>query len=163
MFASKPVVREQTAQDFQIRVPEEIPGVDSPQFRDISQATLAESAEVVGVCVNGLARAYPLSRLKKVNQHIVNDLIDGRPVSITYCDLADRVRVLTWKHHGYRIPLSVGGLDENRQLLLLFGDGERFRQDTRELPLEDYPFVRVTLGDWSARHPRSLVFVRAAP
>lgn len=161
MLAPRPAVRPAAPQDFQIRVLADVPGVDIPKFKDVSKAAISAQAEVVGICVNGLARAYPLSLLKRVDYHIVNDLLDGKPLSITHCNLADRVRVLTWKHRGYRIPLSVGGLDENRQLLLVFGDGERFRQDSKSLPLDDHPFSRMTLGEWASRHPRSLVFVGA--
>lgn len=161
-LASRPVVRAAAPQDFQIRVLTDVPGVDFPRFDNISKVAFSAQAEVVGVDVNGLARAYPLSLLKSVDNHIVNDLLDGKPLSITYCNLADRVRVLTWNHRGYRIPLSVGGLDENRQMLLVFGDEERFRQDSKSLPLDDHPFARMTLGEWSSRHPRSLVFVGAA-
>ena len=135
-----------------------MPGVRTPRFTELAEAGLSSQVEVVGVSVNGVCRAYPVPLLSIVDSHIVNDLIDGTPVSVTYCDLADQVRVLTSKKHGDRIPLSVGGLDENHQLLFLFGD-ERYRQQSKKLPLDDYPFLRVTLGEWSSLHPDTLVYV----
>ena len=133
-------------------------GVKRPKFKKPADAGFSENAEVIGICVNGVYRAYPIKLLSVVDLHIVNDVFDGVPVSVTYCDRADQVRVLTWTNRDHAIPLDVGGLDENGHLLYLFG-GNRYPQTCEELPLEDYPFERTGMGHWTSRHPNTLVFV----
>jgi hypothetical protein len=64
-----------------------IPSIDAPVFRDAESADafLDDRDRVIGIYMNGEARAYPQRIL--VWHEIVNDTIDGDPVSITYCPL----------------------------------------------------------------------------
>ncbi|MEQ9121688.1 MAG: DUF3179 domain-containing protein [Alphaproteobacteria bacterium] len=66
-----------------------IPPIDAPVFE--SQARAAErlrpEAPVISLSVGGEAKAYPLSVL--VWHEIVNDVIGGVPVAVTYCPLCN--------------------------------------------------------------------------
>jgi len=56
-----------------------IPAVFEPEFVTADEAELPDSAWVLGVYLNGEARAYDLNLL---NHHeVVNDVIGGRPVA----------------------------------------------------------------------------------
>jgi hypothetical protein len=56
-----------------------IPAVFDPQFVTAAEAEMPDSAWVLGVFLNGEARAYDLNLL---NHHeIVNDVIGGEPVA----------------------------------------------------------------------------------
>ena len=56
-----------------------IPAIFEPEFVPASEAEISDSAWVLGVYLNGDARAYDLNIL---NHHeIVNDVIGGRPVA----------------------------------------------------------------------------------
>lgn len=69
-----------------------IPAVDKPQFITIPAATwLAAREPVVVVEWNGVARAYPLQIL--MWHEIVNDVIGGRPIAVTYCPLCNTAMV----------------------------------------------------------------------
>jgi len=64
-----------------------IPSIDDPIFQDpeAADAFLNDNDRVIGVYINGEARAYPQRIL--VWHEIVNDTVGGDPVSITYCPL----------------------------------------------------------------------------
>ena len=68
-------------------LPEEgIPAIDAPQFEAGRTATDVEAGErIIGVEINGDARAYPLTILS--SHEIVNDVVGGEPVAITWCPL----------------------------------------------------------------------------
>jgi hypothetical protein len=59
------------------------------------------------------------------------------------------------------IPLRVGGLDVDDQMVLLL-DGQRYGQESAAIPLCDVPFERTTLGKWKAKHPHSQIYVGEA-
>lgn len=64
-----------------------IPSIDQPKFVDASTAdqTLGDASRVIGIVVDGDARAYPHRIL--VWHEIANDVVGGIPLSITYCPL----------------------------------------------------------------------------
>ena len=65
-----------------------IPSIDSPQFVTIDQVwQLSDSDPVIGLVINGEAKAYPLNIL--IWHEIVNDEIGGIPVAVTYCPLCN--------------------------------------------------------------------------
>lgn len=66
-----------------------IPAIDSPKFISTNEAGgwLADSEPVQVVDINGDARAYPLQIL--IWHEIVNDVVGGKPVAITYCPLCN--------------------------------------------------------------------------
>jgi len=60
------------------------PAADQPPSVDARRASwLTDASEVFGVLVGDEARAYPIRLLAL--HHIVNDVIDGKPVAVTYC------------------------------------------------------------------------------
>lgn len=60
-----------------------IPAILAPKFAAVEQADfLRDSDEVIGVEVDGEARAYPIRIL---NWHeIVNDTVSGKPIAVTF-------------------------------------------------------------------------------
>lgn len=65
-----------------------IPAIDAPQFRAAAAVTdIAPQEPVIGLVINGDARAYPLRILHW--HEIVNDVVGGRPVAVTYCPLCN--------------------------------------------------------------------------
>ena len=61
-----------------------IPSIDSPRFYSVQEADDEyEPDEVVmGVEFNGDARAYPIGLLS--SHEIVNDMVGGRPIAVTW-------------------------------------------------------------------------------
>jgi hypothetical protein len=65
-----------------------IPAIDSPKFEPLTQYhTLNDTEPVIGIVLNGEAKAYPLRIL--IWHEIVNDVIAGIPVAVTYCPLCN--------------------------------------------------------------------------
>lgn len=71
-------------EDIQTILPKDgIQAILKPAFEDARQATwLAGSDSVVGVTINGEARAYPVPILS--DREIVNDTVGGVPIAITW-------------------------------------------------------------------------------
>mgnify|MGYP006309504195 FL=1 len=89
-----------------------IPSIDQPRLARPSQSGgLADSALVVGVEIDGDARAYPLSIL---NRHeIANDEVGGTPVAVTWCPLTASAVVFA-----RNAEFGVSGLLYNSNLVL---------------------------------------------
>jgi len=66
-----------------------IPAIDKPEFISVSDASewLKDNEPVISLTVNETSRAYPLQIL--MWHEIVNDVVDGRPVSVTFCPLCN--------------------------------------------------------------------------
>ncbi len=69
--------------------PDGIPAIDRPTFVTPAQADgwLATKEPVIALEVNGDARAYPLQIL--MWHEIVNDVVGGKPVTVTFCPLCN--------------------------------------------------------------------------
>ena len=66
----------------QYRAMDAKPAIVEPVLLPAREAILAAGTKVIGVFVNGGARAYPLFILN--NHQIVNDLVGGTPVSASW-------------------------------------------------------------------------------
>jgi hypothetical protein len=85
-------------------------------------------------------------------------VIDQCPISVTYCDIEDCVRVFTKEDGVDAVDLMVGGRDEDGMVVLL--DGTLYAQMSSDVPLQDYPYALTTWGGWLRDHPESKVYVR---
>jgi len=76
-----------------------IPSIDNPVFKNVPEISdLTDTEPVVGLEINGDARAYPLRVL--MWHEIVNDIVGGVPVSITFCPLCNTALVFERKIDG---------------------------------------------------------------
>jgi len=65
-----------------------IPSIDRPKFVSVAEAKeLTGTDPVIGLVINGDARAYPLRILTW--HEIVNDTVGGVPVTVTFCPLCN--------------------------------------------------------------------------
>ena len=68
-----------------------IPSIDDPSFIEPDAADFLDPGDpVFGVVSDGVTKAYPQKIL--VSHEIVNDNLDGTPVSVTYCPLTGTVQ-----------------------------------------------------------------------
>jgi hypothetical protein len=135
----------------------DFPGIDRPEFKKVSEVDVSESSPVVGIELGDLTYAFVLQGMIDPEAHIANMIIGETPISVSYCDLVDAVRVFTCQQTKL-IPLHVGGLNIHKELVLLL-DGKRYNQSSDAIPLSDYPFVRTSFGDWTRKHPSSRVYI----
>lgn len=142
-----------------LRVMVDIPGATRPNLLDANSTIVNDTDNVFGVVVNGKAYAFAFaaSAFSNSTGRILNLLIDQTPISVTYCELMGCFRVLTSDAGTNPIDLRIGGFDVACQMVFLL-DGIRYDQTSTEIPLQDLPFEKTTLGDWKAQHPDTLVY-----
>jgi hypothetical protein len=94
-----------------------IPSIDKPKFIKASDAGFLKPADrILGVEINGKARAYPIRIL---NWHeIVNDVHNGKPIAVTFCPLCGSGIVYASTFNGKAHKFGVSGLLFNSDVLL---------------------------------------------
>lgn len=88
--------------------PDGIPPIDNPQFASVQDTEyLSNSEGIIAVEVNGEVRGYPIQIL--IWHEIVNDTIDGVPVSVTYCPLCNSAVVFHRELGGQILDFGTSG------------------------------------------------------
>lgn len=145
-----------------------IPSIDDPDFQSAAAATwLNEGDLVIGVEIDGQARAYPL-RILNVHE-IVNDRIAGRPVAVTYCPLCRSGLVFSRRVGNETLTFGVSGklIDANlvmydRQTRTYWSQvrGEAIVGPLVPTDLEIVPSTITTWEEWRRGHPETRVLSR---
>jgi uncharacterized protein DUF3179 len=124
--------------------------------------------KVIGVVVNGAARAYPLRVL--VWHEVVNDTVDGVPILVTYNPLSEGIAVFDRRVAGETLEFGVSGLLYQSNLLMYDRRHERHAESLwsqlqaravagpaaaagRSLSL--VPFALARWSDWQAVRPET--------
>ena len=133
-----------------------IPALTTPDIgTEDDEALLRDVDRILGVAINGTARAYPFFVLWW--HEIVNDTLGGEPVLVTYCPLTGSGLAFDPRHDGRALNFGVSGLlFENNlmmfdreteslwpQLLLGAGCGPERGAELRRVPV-----VETTWGEW---------------
>jgi hypothetical protein len=104
-----------------------IPSIDDPKFAAVSAITdLAATEPVVGLTVNGDARAYPLRILTW--HEIVNDVVGGVPVIVTYCPLCNSAIVYDRRVDGRAVEFGTTGKLRHSDLVMYDRETESWWQ-----------------------------------
>jgi hypothetical protein len=139
--------------------PNVVRGVRDPVTQSADIRLLDEEAEVIGVVVNGHSRAYVLQIMSFApTRHVVNDLIEGVPVTATYCNLCDRVRVFTKEGSHEALDVAVDSALRQGKMLLLV-DRREYLHDAEDVPLDEMDFERASWKEWKTEHPDSDIYV----
>ncbi len=137
-----------------------------PSFVNAEEADyLSDSDRVLGVAWNGEAKAYPIGLL---NRHeIVNDILGGLPVAVSYCPLCGSG--LTFQsplQEGKPFNFGVSGLLYNSDVLLFDRQTESLWSQImmksvngplKGAELSAVPTANTTWGEWKERHPQTKV------
>lgn len=85
-----------------------IPAIDDPLYATAAEAIsfMDPDEQVIGLVINGDARAYPLPIL--ASHEIVNDIIGDEPVAVTWCPLCYTALVFSRQVNERVEPLSFG-------------------------------------------------------
>jgi hypothetical protein len=118
---------------------------------------------VVGIEVNGDARAYPVQFIGY--HHQVRDTVGGTPVMVTFCTVCRTGRVFSPLVGGAPETFRLVGMDHFNAMFEDATTGSWWRQATGEaitgprkgMGLADIPSEQMTLAEWLTLHPRSLV------
>lgn len=151
-----------------------VPGISVPAIYKADDVRLPEGASVLGIVVDGVARAYLVDALsmpvghivtgpndpgiRELGRHVVNDQVGETSVSVTYCDKTSCGAVYT-RPGSEAIPLNVAGWSGESLLLTL--EGKKFAQDEGLPELTKLSFERTSWAQWKAKHPETSVYLGA--
>jgi len=141
-----------------------IPSIDLPNFLNTQESPLSPQDRVLGVYLNGIAKAYPI---KILNYHeIVNDYFNEKPVVITYCPLCGSGLAFDAKIKNKPATFGVSGLLYNSDVLLYDRETESlwsqllYRAVSGPMvgaSLQIIPIEMTTWKDWKESYPNTLV------
>jgi len=146
-----------------------IPPLDNPQFETIAEAKSVMNAfePVVNIEVNGQARGYPLAILTW--HEVVNDVVGGVPVVVTFCPLCNSALVFNRMLEGRVFDFGVSGNLRNSDLIMWDRQTQTWWQQLTgegiigELAGYQLPFIPASIISWAdfkAAHPEGLVLSR---
>jgi hypothetical protein len=132
-------------------------------MRPAAENVVAGDRLVVGIALNGEARAYPLQFIGY--HHQVRDSVGGQPVLVSYCTVCRTGRVFSPLVDGRPESFRLVGMDHFNAMLEDRTTGSWWRQANGEAVtgarkgaiLAELPRLQVTLREWLALHPGSLV------
>lgn len=142
-----------------------IPSIDDPVFATVSDSQfMSDSDTVIGLEINGEAKAYPLFIL--VWHEIVNDRVGDIPVSVTYCPLCYTNQVFERIVDGQEVEFGTSGKLYNSNLLMYDRMTESYWSQALGIAVKGeltgyrlslVPFDVITWGDWKQLHPDTSV------
>ena len=142
-----------------------IPSIDHPKFVSAKNSQfMSDSDTVIGLEINGEVKAYPLFIL--VWHEIVNDVVGGVPVAVTYCPLCYTNQVFERVIDDKVVEFGTSGKLYNSNLLMYDRLSESYWSQALGLAVKGeltgyklnlIPFDVITWGDWKKLHPDSLV------
>ena len=108
-----------------------IPAIDSPVFVTVEEAAerYTPSEPVIGLSVNGEAKAYPLQVLTW--HEIANDTVGGVPVAVTYCPLCNAAIVFDTRVDGEAHDFGVSGRLRKSDMIMYDRQTESWWQQFR--------------------------------
>ena len=158
----------QAAPDLIERLRDAIPPIHNPKYELATEATwLNDQDVIIGYAVGDQAWAYPLRIL---NFHeIVNDMLNGDPILISYCPLCYSGIVLSRTLGDDTLIFgNTSALYESDMVMLDFETGSYWWQVAGEAivgpltgeKLTVLPSATITWGEWRKLHPSTLVLSR---
>lgn len=141
-----------------------IPALTLPNASLAPQSGFSGDTRVLGVVINGEARAYPLPIMWW--HEIVNDRLRGEPVVVTYCPLTGSGLAFDPRVGGELRTFGVSGLLFENNLIMFDRETESLwnqlltgAQCGPEIGAElaRIPIVETTLDHWSRLYPQTLV------
>jgi hypothetical protein len=149
--------------------PDGIPAIDRPLFITAADAVawLKPEEPVLALTIAGDARAYPLQIL--MWHEIVNDVVGGVPVAVTFCPLCNSALVFERHVEGATLDFGTSGMlyksdlvmyDRQSHSLWSQMDGRAIVGDRAGTKLASRPGNTIAFEAWRAAHPEGKVLSR---
>jgi hypothetical protein len=146
-----------------------IRSLDQPKFDSASEVgdVLIDREPVIALELNGDARAYPLGILTR--HEIVNDVVGGVPVAVTFCPLCNSAIVFQRELDGVVYEFGVSGFLRNSDMVMFDRQTDTWWQQftgdavVGELTgslLDVVPSSVVSWGDFRSTYPNGQVLSR---
>jgi hypothetical protein len=147
---------------------DDIPAIYRPRFTQ--EDYLEPDEEVIGLALGGEARAYPI---RIMNWHeVVNDVVGGEPVAVTYCPLCGSGIVFGRVVKEAQLTLGVSGMLYKSNLVMVDNEtGSLWSQMTGEAILGPMhgerlrwlPSFTLPWAEWRVLHPDTLILLPPLP
>jgi hypothetical protein len=132
-------------------------------LQSVGQNMVEPTRLVVGVEINGDARAYPVQFIGY--HHQVRDVVGGTPIMVSFCTVCRTGRVFSPVVDQRVETFRLVGMDHFNAMFEDKTTGSWWRQATGEAvagprrgrTLAEYPSLQITLAQWLALHPTSLI------
>ena len=146
-----------------------IPPIDDPRFETIKEveSVMGDLEPVITFKINGEAKAYPLSILTW--HEVVNDVVGGVPVIVTFCPLCNTAITFKRTLEGRVFDFGVSGNLRNSDLIMWDRQtqtwwqqltGEAIVGELAGHRLEFVPASIISWADFKEANPDSLVLSR---
>jgi len=145
--------------------PDCIPSLDKPTFVPVNEATfLKDEDTVLGVVIGGEAKAYPVGIL--TYHEIVNDIVGGTPVAVTYCPLCGSGVAYFRVIDGEAVEFGVSGVLYNSDLVMYDRKTKSLWDQIKgaaivgpllDKELELVPMIYTDWKQWRESYPNSTV------
>jgi hypothetical protein len=141
-----------------------IPALDAPRFMAANEIALGFDERVVGVVVNGVARAYPRRIL--IWHEVVNDRIGDQPFILVYSPLSGTVAAFATKSAAAQDRFGVSGLlynsstvvyDRASASLWLPLEGRAIAGPRKGEQLAPIDATETSWADWLTRYPATVL------
>jgi len=129
----------------------------------LARENIDKSKLVIGVVINGEARAYPIQLIGY--HHQVIDTIANEPVIITYCTVCRTGRVYSGRLNGRDEVFRLVGMDhfnavfedQTTKTWWQQASGKAIAGPLKGSALKEIPSDQVTIESWIRKYPNSLV------
>lgn len=142
-----------------------IPAILDPSMKKAAdEVKIAPREPVVTLQISGTARAYPIRYL--MWHEIVNDVVDGRPVAVTYCPLCNTAMAFDRRVAGQTLEFGVSGKLRHSDMIMFDRQTDSWWQqalgqgivgDFAGVTLDALPVVMESWQEFRTRHPDGLV------
>jgi hypothetical protein len=142
-----------------------IPSIDKPEFIETKQVDFINDDDlVIAIEVSNESRVYPTTTLQQ--HEIVNDVIAGEPIAITYCPLCGTGVAFSRIIKGQVVEFGVSGVLHGSDLVMFDRQnknlwqqltGKAFAGVDRGYQLKQYPIVMTDWKTWKSQHTDSMV------
>jgi len=118
---------------------------------------------IVGIDINGQARAFPIQFIGY--HHQVRDTVDGQPIMVSYCTVCRTGRVFSPVVDGHTESFRLVGMDHFNAMFEDRSTGSWWRQANGEAiagpakgkALTEIPSRQAKLSEWLVLYPNSLI------
>lgn len=132
-------------------------------FVPSSKDTTDKVKLVIGIVINGHAKAYPIQIIGY--HHLIKDTIDETPILVTYCTVCHTGRVFSPSINGKNENFSLIGMDHYNAVFEDATTKSWWQQATgiaiagplKGSTLKELPSMQLPLGAWLREQPNTLV------
>ncbi|MBT4724355.1 MAG: DUF3179 domain-containing protein [Planctomycetaceae bacterium] len=124
-------------------------------FAAVQEISLDDQEEVITLNIGEQHYAFPKSWMNGMAEHVVSEIYKDLPITVTYCNESECVRVFQGQVGGEKMDIMQHGLADGHMAILV--DGVPFLQEAEDIPYDEYPFELMTWGEWKTNHPDGLV------